>query len=274
MERRDGGAPRARPGLTLPILTYHSASDLGGSAWPQLGVPLPLLERQLAALVEAGYRLMGLTDAVRAVTAPTSGRPVAALTFDDGFVDLIDVLPMLNRLGATATAYLPSAHLGGSAAWLGARASQLPRVLNASEVRGLTAAGVEVGSHSSTHAPLDLLPPARVRQEVADSRAALQQLTGTAVESFCYPFGYRSAAVVREVRAAGYATATELGHRLARPGQDEPMRLSRVMVLPGHSPQDVVFLAGHGVPGPGPAVKAALRPAWRLARRASRGRLT
>jgi peptidoglycan/xylan/chitin deacetylase (PgdA/CDA1 family) len=59
----------------------------------------------------------------------------------------------------------------------------------------------EIGAHTLTHPDLTRLPPDRVRQEILESKARIEDGIGAPVSSFAYPFGRfddRSVAVVTE----------------------------------------------------------------------------
>jgi peptidoglycan/xylan/chitin deacetylase (PgdA/CDA1 family) len=249
----------------LSVLMYHSASDLGGTPWPELGVPLTLLAEQLGALVGTGLELAGVTEALARRHADPSA-PVVAVTFDDAYEDVVPALELVRSLGGTATVYVPTGCLGAKPTWLGAAGEQLPTLTSWSVLQDLQDAGVEIGSHSCRHSQLDLLDPAALDAEVRDSRTALQDRLGAPVASFAYPHGYHSRKVVAAVEAAGYSSATEIGYRRARPGTDD-LRLPRLMPLPRHSGEDLLALVqGHG-PRAVPLAKRAARPVWRAARR-------
>jgi len=68
-------------------------------------------------------------------------------------------------------------------------------------------AGFEVGAHTLTHPRLTSLSPEDARHEIAGSRARLEDVTGTRVESFCYPYGAFNAEHVRLVHEAGFSFA-------------------------------------------------------------------
>jgi peptidoglycan/xylan/chitin deacetylase (PgdA/CDA1 family) len=231
-----------------------------------LGVPPDLLREQLSALVAAGYRLIGLSEAVDLRRAG-SAEPVVALTFDDGYADFLHAgLPVLSDLGATATLYVSVGHLGEPAAWLGAHAPAFGPLLTWEQVREVAAAGVEIGSHSLLHHPLDVLPPAQLAHEVHSSRDELADRLGVAVRSFCYPHGYHGRAVRAVVAEAGHDNACEVGRRLYTAG-DDPLAIPRLQPTPDHSGQDLLRLAREGAPRLVPRLKRAAQPAWRQTRR-------
>lgn len=94
------------------------------------------------------------------------------------------------------------------------------------ELRGLAAAGHEVGSHTLSHPLLPGLDAAQLEREVAGSRERIRSALGTPCESFCYPNGDEDGRVVEAVRRAGYrqAVVTAWGQN----GRDaDPLRLRR-----------------------------------------------
>lgn len=83
------------------------------------------------------------------------------------------------------------------------------RILNPEELRELARGKlVEIGCHSLTHAALNVEPAERVLLEISKSKTMLEQLIGTQVRSFSYPFGlkrYLDENVIQTVRNSGYA---------------------------------------------------------------------
>jgi peptidoglycan/xylan/chitin deacetylase (PgdA/CDA1 family) len=75
-------------------------------------------------------------------------------------------------------------------------------------------AGFIVGSHTRTHALLTNESPARVQDELAGSRTALERRLQVPVRHFAYPDGRWNTAVLAAVEAAGYHHAyTVCSHR-------------------------------------------------------------
>jgi len=99
------------------------------------------------------------------------------------------------------------------------------------QVRRMIAAGWEIAAHTISHVDLTTLGPARLRDEVAGSRAELRRLFRQPVRFFCYPLGHYDGQVVAAVRAAGYLGATTERKGLAQPG--EPFTLPRIGIVPG-----------------------------------------
>ena len=113
----------------------------------------------------------------------------AALTFDDGPNDAAtpELLEVLARHGVRATFF----NIGGFA-------RQRPEI-----TRAVVAAGHLLGNHTMSHPRLSTQPAVRVRQELADCNAALEDITGAAVRFFRPPFGARRPLVLRVARELG-----------------------------------------------------------------------
>jgi peptidoglycan/xylan/chitin deacetylase (PgdA/CDA1 family) len=259
----------ARVDHVIPVLMYHSVSSVPGGPLRHLAVPPRLFAEQLQTLAGAGYRLVGLTEAL-GLRAEGCTDPLVGVTFDDGYADFLSAgVPALAAAGAGATLYASVGHLGMRADWLGRWAPDFGRLLTWDELADVAAAGVEIGSHSLYHHPLDVLPPERLRREVVQSRDALEQRLQVPVPSFAYPHGYHGRRVRAVVRAAGHVNATEVGRRLYRPG-DDVLAVPRLQPTCDHSGADLLAMVRVGEGRLVPAVKRVLQPGWRLARRVAR----
>jgi peptidoglycan/xylan/chitin deacetylase (PgdA/CDA1 family) len=253
----------------LPVLMYHSVANTSVETAPPRAVAKERLAEQLGALAGAGWELVGLTEAL-AILDAEPGRRVVALTFDDGLLDFHNAHEVMQDLGARSTLYVPTELVGQRGSWLerGSWREEGTSTLDWSELADLSSAGVEIGSHSCTHRPLDVLPPAAVAREVADSRRALEDRLGTAVTSFSYPHGYTSRAVTTAVRRAGYRNACIVGRRIAV-DTDDRFAIPRIEARPTVDAPAVHTLVGAGEPGLAPAAKRVAMPAWRATRRAA-----
>jgi peptidoglycan/xylan/chitin deacetylase (PgdA/CDA1 family) len=107
--------------------------------------------------------------------------------------------------------------------------------LSARQVRALLADGWELAAHTLTHPDLTAVGPARLRREVAGSRADLRRRFGVPVRFFCYPSGRYDEAAERAVRAAGFRGATSTAPGIATPHAN-PFALPRLRVLPEEEP--------------------------------------
>ena len=253
---------------TMPALMYHSVSAIGGPM-RDLAVPPSRLAEQLGALAGAGYRLVGLSEALDLRDAGCTDK-IVAVTFDDGYRDFLTAgLPALAATGARATLYASVGHLGDRAGWLGRWSPDFGRLLTLDELAEVAGAGVEIGNHSLIHHPLDVLPPDQLREEIVRSHGELEQRLQRTVRSFAYPHGYHGRRVRDLVQEAGHDNATEVGRRLHRPGERR-FAVPRLQPTPDHSGADLVALVADGGPQLVPQVKRLAQPAWRMARMAAR----
>lgn len=253
---------------SMPALMYHSVSAVGGPL-RDLAVPPKRLAEQLTALTEAGYRLVGMSEALDLLDAGCTDR-LLAVTFDDGYRDfLTEGVPALAAANAGATLYASVGHLGDDADWLGRWSPDFGPLLDWSELAEVAAAGVEIGNHSLVHHPLDVLPAGQLREEIVRSHDELEQRLQRRVRSFAYPHGYNGRRVRDTVRAAGHDNATEVGRRLHSPGEKR-FAVPRLQPTPDHTGADLVALVAGGGPQLLPRVKRLAQPGWRLVRKAAR----
>ena len=253
---------------SMPALMYHSVSAVGGPLG-DLAVPRDRLAEHLGALTAAGYRLVGLSDALDRLGRGSTEKLVA-VTFDDGYRDfLTEGVPVLAEAGAGATQYASVGHHGEQAGWLGRWAPDFGRLLTWEELAEVAAAGIEIGNHSLLHHPLDVLPPTDLREETLRSKEELEQRLQHRVRSFAYPHGYHGARVRAAVLAAGHDNATEVGRRLHRPAERR-FAVPRLQPTPAMTGADLVALVTGGGPPLVPRLKRIAQPGWRAVRRLAR----
>ncbi|MBT2395925.1 polysaccharide deacetylase family protein [Streptomyces sp. ISL-100] len=183
------------------IWMYHSVADPADDPYG-ITVARDRLDRHLTWLRRRRLSGVDVGTLLRAHAAGRAGRLVG-LTFDDGYADFLhEALPVLRRHEFTATVFVLPRLCGGSNEWdaLGPRT----RLLTAEEIRTAAAAGMRIGSHGLYHQNLTALSDTDLRQETLHSRELLREITGTAPDSFCYPYGIVDDRVADAVRAAGY----------------------------------------------------------------------
>jgi peptidoglycan/xylan/chitin deacetylase (PgdA/CDA1 family) len=128
------------------------------------------------------------------------------LTFDDGNAsDLEIALPALKRRGLSATFFVCSGRL------------DQPTFLSATAVRTLQSEGMRIGSHGVDHVPWRRLASAQLEKEVSQSRRALEQVTGSPVETAACPFGAYDRRSLQALRRAGYRRIYTSDGGVARP---------------------------------------------------------
>jgi peptidoglycan/xylan/chitin deacetylase (PgdA/CDA1 family) len=228
----------------VPILIYHViAHPPAGAPFPGLYVSPVELAAQVRALHESGYHAVTMDQLLaywREGTPLPRGKPVV-LSFDNGYQSqYTQALPILRRYG-----------------WVGVENLQLSGLppsqggISEAQVRGLIAAGWELDTQGYSHAELTTLSAAELHYQVTVAREALQHRYGVPVNWFCYPSGHYDAAVIAEVKAAGYVGSTTVLPGWASPSGD-PYRLPRIRALGGTSPQALIELIAAARDNPAP----------------------
>lgn len=126
-------------------------------------------------------------------------------------------------------------HLATLRLWAGAGAAgrATHRALSVEQLRRLAASPeATVGAHTLSHCSLSALPVSRQREEIAGSRARLEQWSGKPVQVFSYPFGTRQDYTVETVslcREIGFARSCSAFPGQWRAGTD-PQQLPRQVV--------------------------------------------
>ncbi len=206
----------------VPILTWHRvhlfATELTKSV-PDETVEPSVFASEIAALADHGYHSitqLQLYDALFRGT-PLPPKPVM-LTVDDGYVDDVNqILPVLRAHHMVATFYIITGRF------------HEPGFLDESQVRQLDAAGMDVGAHTRHHVPLSSVSTGVMKNEILGSRNDLQRVLGHPVQWFAYPYGAYDAAVVDELRRAGFVLAATTNGGTVESSQ-APLQLPRIHV--------------------------------------------
>ncbi|TMR32924.1 polysaccharide deacetylase family protein, partial [Nonomuraea zeae] len=183
------------------VLMYHSVEKYDSDPF-RITVSPGRFARQLDWLAAHGLAGVSMRELLRA-QAEGNARGLVGLTFDDGYEDFLsEVVPVLLRHRFTATVFVLPGLLGTYNSW-DAGAPRKP-LMDADGVRWAAEQGMEVGSHSLGHRSLVGLDEAALWSEVADGKAALEDVLGAQVSGFCYPYGHAGARETAAVRRAGY----------------------------------------------------------------------
>ncbi len=187
----DGGKPRV-------LLTFDDAyADVFHHALPLL------VEHGLSAVVFAVTGLVGTDqpfwwDALEQIVfdgRPAAGRwklPDGALV--PAYPDRAATYRVFHSLLKPLTGDARQTILASLAAQAGVTpcVSAHSRSMTWKELRAWTAAGMQVGGHTRTHAQLAAVQEAGLRNEIADCKAELERKLGAPVNTFAYPYGSKS----------------------------------------------------------------------------------
>jgi peptidoglycan-N-acetylglucosamine deacetylase len=96
--------------------------------------------------------------------------------------------------------------------------------LSRAELRELSSEGFEIGAHGFSHKPLWKLSGKELAAEVSPCKPILEDILGTEVRMFCYPYGRYDSNVVCALKQAGYWGARTV-RMLATPLEFEPFEM-------------------------------------------------
>jgi peptidoglycan/xylan/chitin deacetylase (PgdA/CDA1 family) len=223
-------APRAS--ARVVVFCYHSIHPTASfrSATPDL------FSRHLLWL-KRHCTIVPFEDAVRTAQGPRPGRPVVAITFDDGFADNFEyAFPLLQEHAVPATFFLTVGLLERNPVVIerlrglwNARPGEI-RPMTWAAAREMRRAGMAVGAHTYNHPNLARLDRRAAEQEVRRSKEILEDRLGAPVRLMAYPFGtpkrHFTDETVGVVSDAGYEYAAAVTWRGVR-AADSRFRVPR-----------------------------------------------
>ncbi len=168
------------------------------------------LQRFLDLVATSGLHFGSLEEAL-------DDNSCVALTFDDGYDDLLDIWPLLRERGVPVTIFLPTRYIGLANDWDNFISAGKRRHLSADQVRKLVDEGAAFGSHSHTHRDLTALSSPEALDDLLTSKRLLEDLTLHRVDYLAYPFGKTDSRIAALTTQAGYryAFCSEPGGRAA-----------------------------------------------------------
>ena len=191
---------------------YHNTSNGAPSG---MNIAPELLEKQIKYLIRKNYTFLKISDLMD-FTQPARH---VVLTFDDGFVGNHTYLfELLKKYKVSATIYLTPDIQGIEA-------------LSSSQVKEMQSSGfVEFGAHTMTHVNLTKVDNETAQKEIAQSKEAVEKLTGISCESFAYPYGRYNEKHVEMVKDAGFATAVTTKKAIAAFDHSNSYTLPRLSI--------------------------------------------
>ncbi len=202
---KDNGSRSSKP--AVKVLVYHRVVDdrdvKNTYSW---NVSPSQLHTHLRLLDSWGYSCINFEDYSLYLKGEIRlpKKPII-LTFDDGYNDVhLNVLPVLKEFGAKATMFVLGERSIRKNIWDEPRGVVGASLMGDKEIVELHRAGLEIGSHSMTHANLSKLPPEAAWWEIARSKEVLEDLIEAPVVSFAYPFGATDDRLKGMIREAGY----------------------------------------------------------------------
>ncbi len=148
------------------------------------------LEEHLRSIAARGCRTLTVEESISGNDDRTDQ---VVITFDDGSRTNFDhAAPLLERYGMTATFFVIAGRIGAGGK------------MDRPQIADLARRGFSIQSHGLTHIDLSCVDDRTMRDELRESRAILEEITGKPVTHFSAPFGMVDRRLVRAAQDAGY----------------------------------------------------------------------
>lgn len=129
-------------------------------------------------------------------------KPCVALTFDDGYADLlVNVAPMLVERRIPVTAFVLASPESANRKEL----EPMKPLLNLVQLKRLQNLGWTIGCHSATHSNFG--DNVDTKTEITEAKKILERKFDFKIKYFAYPKGIYNEKVVKAVKSAGYKAA-------------------------------------------------------------------
>jgi peptidoglycan/xylan/chitin deacetylase (PgdA/CDA1 family) len=207
LPQRKQAARERRVQGTEPIISllYHRVADTHPNDWT---IDRDRFRYQMDWLKQ-NCDLVTLAEAQRRVAAGKNDLPTVCVTFDDGYAENCDfAIPWLieNQIPVTYFVTTDNILTGCPFPHDVERGRPLPPN-TVEQIQQISAAGVEIGAHSRTHADLGAnLTEEELRMEIAGSKRDLEAMLGKPVNYFAFPYGLH-----RNMTTTGFRIAYEAG---------------------------------------------------------------
>ena len=186
--------------LSIPIITYHKFCL--GESTDDYTINIDHFKLQMEFLKENDYRVISVSQLLECIENNFFPEKPVVITIDDGFRSVYTLaFPVLKEYNFPATLFLYTDFVGNGS-----------NQLSWSEVKEMSDGGIEIGSHTLSHANLLTQKPnesyidylSRIKKEIFLSKTILEKNTGEPVLSFAYPYGVYSQEIRMMAKQAGY----------------------------------------------------------------------
>jgi len=203
------------------VLLYHSVTDkLDEADIEENTIHKELFHSQMEYLSVNKFNVISASEAVKSLIA---GKKFPASTiciaFDDGYRNILrNAFPILQKFNFPCTIFVTNDLVGNDG------------YLNKAELKDLSDSGLaELGGHGKTHRALSSLRLQELKKEISDSRGDIEEITGTKVVLFAYPFGHSKSYnrnTIAALKISGFLGAFNNIYGFNRPGLD-PFKMYR-----------------------------------------------
>ncbi len=225
-----GSMGLSKPAIT--VLTYHSFSRRKDV----YSITPSMFEAQMNIIADEA-RFVTPGEVLESVSGKPVTRPGVLVTIDDGYADVMSVLPIIKKYHIPVIVFV----LGDSGHVNRRELAHPGKLLSWDNVRTLVGEGITIGCHSMTHARLSRLDPDGIYREVSIAKRAIESRIGKEVKYFAYPKGRYTTNAVQAVKYAGYSLAFSVGQGCV-PDSANQFAVPRVVIDSSYSAHDVSFV--------------------------------
>ena len=186
--------------MKIPVLSYHSISN---DNCP-LSLNINKFEKQLIYLKNKKYQSINFDE------VNLKKEKQIIITFDDGYKNIIsNCLPLLKKYNFKAICFIVTNFIGKNNSWDSNNKNIISKeLMNKENLNEWINSGMTLGSHSHDHYDLTKLNYNEIRYQIEKSKGVLEDLSGTEINSFCYPYGkYNSNIHVQMTDSSTYSNA-------------------------------------------------------------------
>lgn len=190
LPQRRQTAERMEQECSAPVMTlfYHRVADEHPNGWT---ISNDRFQEQINWIRER-YAIVSLSDAQQRIGTEHNLEPVVCLTFDDGYADNCEIaLPWLVEEQIPFTYFVTTNHIASGEPFAHDLQAGTPLKPNSIEqIQELSAAGVEIGAHTRSHADLGQIENEQeLYEEIVGSKRDLEAMIDRPVNYFAFPFG-------------------------------------------------------------------------------------
>ncbi|MBE3609301.1 polysaccharide deacetylase family protein [Campylobacter californiensis] len=207
------------------VLMYHSIDTHKGDKFDKWRVKPEDFEKQMAWLYKNGFTSYTISELCDFSKLP---KKAVCITFDDGYADnFTNAYPVLKKYGFKATIYLVPNQKTNH--WEEKNTKYVSCMLNEDEILKMGDL-VEFGSHTMSHLNLERASLESVKDELINSKKAVENLSKKECKAFAYPYGKYNDDIACLTKDVGYKNAVIVKRGLFK-SKDDKFTIKRIGIL-------------------------------------------
>lgn len=187
---------------SIPVLLYHDICEdrcdektLDIEKIPYV-LDQSVFERQMSYLHDNGCETVGIKVFVCGFAGLRVNNPAISLIFDDGLESNYKIaFPILKKYGLKATFFVTAGQIGR------------PGMMTWAQIKEMADYGMEIGSHSLTHAIPTTLDEEGLERELKESKRIIEENIGKNIDFFSSPTGFYNTKLPEIAKKCGYKAA-------------------------------------------------------------------